>query len=52
MLISPLAGPDYTATRPSMTRKSIEASVKIFLVALILTFVWTLTQVAGILGFL
>lgn len=35
-----------------MTRKSIELSVKIFLVALILTFVWTLTQVAGMLGWM
>jgi hypothetical protein len=35
-----------------MTRKSIEFSVKIFLVSLILTFVWTLTQVAGMLGLL
>lgn len=39
-------------TSPRMTRPSIEVSVKIFLVALILTFVWTVFQVFGMLGWL
>jgi hypothetical protein len=47
-----LAGPDSAATSPRMTRQSIEFSVKIFLVALILTFVWTVFQVFGMLGWL
>jgi len=35
-----------------MTRKSIEASVKIFLVALVITFVWTVTKVLAMLGWM
>ncbi len=30
-----------------MTRSSIEVSIKIFLVALIVVFIWTVVQVAG-----
>ena len=33
-----------------MTRPAIERCIKIFIVALIATFGWTLTQVAGMLG--
>ena len=33
-----------------MTRTSIERCIWIFIVALILTFGWTLTKVAGLLG--
>jgi len=39
-------------TSPRMTRKSIEASVKIFLVALVITFVWTVTKVLAMLGWM
>lgn len=35
-----------------MTRSSISRTVKIFLVALILTFVWTVFQVAAMVGLL
>lgn len=33
-----------------MTRASIELSIKIFLVALIATFVWTVAQVLGMIS--
>jgi hypothetical protein len=36
--------------RPAMTRASIELSIKIFLVALIATFVWTVAQVLGMIS--
>jgi hypothetical protein len=35
-----------------MTRSSIEAATKIFLVALILTFLWTVTKVLHQMGFM
>jgi len=35
-----------------MTRSSIEAATKIFLVALILTFIWTVTKVLQQMGFM
>ena len=34
-----------------MTRPAIEFSIKIFIVALIATFVWTVTKVLGMIGF-
>lgn len=33
-----------------MTRPSIERSIHVFLVALVLTFIWTVTKVAALLG--
>ena len=33
-----------------MTRPQIESCIKIFIVALIATFVWTVTRVFGMLG--
>lgn len=33
-----------------MTRSSIERSIHLFLVALVLTFIWTVTKVAALLG--
>ena len=50
--ISRLARKDPVITSPRMTRKSIEASVKIFLIALIITFAWTVSKVLGMLGLL
>ncbi len=47
-----MARGDPVITSPRMTRQSIETSVKIFLVALILAFVWTVFQVFGMLGWL
>lgn len=35
-----------------MTRPAIELCIKVFIVALIITFGWTLTQVASMLGLL
>jgi hypothetical protein len=35
-----------------MTRGSIEFSVKFFVVALIATFIWTVTRVLALLGWL
>ena len=37
-------------TRPAMTRPSIEFCIKIFVVALVATFVWTVVGVLGMLG--
>jgi hypothetical protein len=34
----------------AMTRPAIERCIKIFIVALIATFIWTVTQVLGLLG--
>ena len=42
----------WVITSPRMTRQSIEGSVKIFLVALIITFVITVLKVFGMLGWL
>jgi hypothetical protein len=50
--ISRLARADPVLTSPHMTRSSISRTVKIFLVALILTFVWTVFQVAAMVGLL
>jgi hypothetical protein len=50
--ISRLARARQVITSPRMTRKSIEASVKIFLVALVITFVWTVTKVLAMLGWM
>ena len=33
-----------------MTRPAIERCIKVFIVALIATFVWTVTQVLGLIG--
>ena len=33
-----------------MTRIAIERCIKVFIVALILTFIWTVSQVLGMLG--
>ena len=35
-----------------MTKSQIERSCKIFVVCLILTFIWTCTQVLGMIGLL
>jgi hypothetical protein len=35
-----------------MTRQSIEFSVKLFIVALVATFIWTVARVLGMLGWL
>jgi hypothetical protein len=35
---------------PSMTRSSIELTIKIFVVLLVATFVWTLVRVYGMLA--
>lgn len=51
-LISRLARVAEVDTSPRMTRQSIERSVKIFLVALILTFAWTVYQVFVLVGWL
>lgn len=40
-------GTDYNE---SMTRPQIERSIKIFIVALIATFVWTVTKVLEMVG--
>jgi hypothetical protein len=44
-------GCDGSTSYPScaMTRSSIELSIKIFLVALIVVFIWTVFQVIGML---
>jgi len=34
----------------AMTRPAIERCIKVFIVALIATFIWTVTQVLGLLG--
>lgn len=47
-----MAGLDSAATSPRMTRQSIEASVKVFLIALIITFVITVLKVFAMLGLL
>jgi hypothetical protein len=33
-----------------MTRPAIERCIRVFIVALIITFVWTITKVLGLLG--
>lgn len=35
-----------------MTRAAIEVCIKIFIVALILTFVWTFVRVLGMMGWM
>ena len=35
-----------------MTKSHIELSCKVFLVALVLTFIWTCTRVLGMIGIL
>ena len=39
-----------TGYRCSMTRPAIELSIKIFMVMLVVTFVWTVMRVLGLLG--
>jgi len=36
----------------AMTKSSIELSCKVFVVALVLTFIWTVTRVLGMVGIL
>jgi hypothetical protein len=44
----PIPGPGLEA--PAMTRPAIQNCIKIFLVALIITFIWTVTRVLEMLG--
>lgn len=50
--ISRLARVMWVITSPRMTRQSIEGSVKLFLIALIITFVITVLKVFAMLGWL
>jgi len=47
----PWRGGSQEVEGPAMTRPAIEFSIKIFIVALIATFVWTVTKVLGMIGF-
>ena len=47
----PWRGVSQEVEGPAMTRPAIELSIKIFIVALIATFVWTVTKVLAMLGF-
>ena len=46
----PLRNQAQAIERAAMTRTAIERCIWVFIVALILTFGWTLTQVAGLVG--
>jgi hypothetical protein len=47
--LAPGAQPD---TFQIMTRPSIELSLRIFIVVLVVTFVWTMVRVLGLVGWL
>ena len=47
----PWRGGSQEVEGPAMTRPAIELSIKIFIVALIATFVWTVVKVLGLLGY-
>ena len=47
---SRLCACEVTDYKKAMTRPQIERSIKIFIVALIVTFVWTVTKVLELVG--